>query len=248
MNAIRTSREPDLPEELGGLMMKASASDSDVPLILFSGMGADASIFLPQRLAFPNLIVPEWIPPQKAEGLESYCARFAQTFAPQCPCVVGGASFGGVVALEMTRHLETLGCILIGSVRGPDELPKRIRMLRSFAPTLSIAPISLMQWAADSAAVSANRVGVKHLAGVSRQFAKSDPAVLRWSAQTILSWDSSYESVNVRHIHGDRDCVFPIGCVRPDKVVLGGGHVISMTHGSQVNEFIREQLVYFIAA
>lgn len=37
--------------------MNGDSGPSDVPLILFSGMGADASVFLPQTLAFPNLTV-----------------------------------------------------------------------------------------------------------------------------------------------------------------------------------------------
>lgn len=228
--------------------MTAKASHPDVPLILFSGMGADASVFLPQRLAFPNLIIPEWISPLKNEGLESYCRRFAQKIDPKCPCVVGGASFGGIVALEMTKHLATLGCILIGSVRGPDQIPMRIRMLGKFAPALNIVPVTLLQWSAASAVSSANKLGAKHIAGVSRQFAKSNPAILRWSVRTLLTWDARIETVPIRQIHGDRDRVFPIECVWPDKVVRGGGHVISMTHGSQVNEFIREQYSSFIAA
>jgi hypothetical protein len=34
----------------------------------------------------------------------------------------------------------------------------------------------------------------------------------------------------------------PIRCVDPDEVVAGGGHIISMTQGHIVNEFLRKQI------
>ena len=88
--------------------MSGESKQAELPLILFSAMGADASIFLPQKLAFQNLIVPEWPKPVEDDNLASYCSRLAAATDPGCPCIVGGASFGGVVALEMTRHLDAL--------------------------------------------------------------------------------------------------------------------------------------------
>ena len=61
--------------------MNGDSSASEVPLILFSGMGADASVFLPQALAFPNLTVPDWLPPLDDDDLTSYCSRMADSFS-----------------------------------------------------------------------------------------------------------------------------------------------------------------------
>ena len=228
--------------------MNGNSNPSDVPLILFSGMGADASVFLPQSLEFPALTVPEWLPPNDDDDLASYCSRMADSLSLSQPCIVGGASFGGIIALEMTRHLDALACILIGSVRGPHQLPKRIRMLQPFSPALDITPLTLLQKSAASSAIAARDAGARQLAGVARQFSDADANVLRWSARQILSWDSTYDDVDVRHIHGDRDNVFPVSCVEPDEIVAGGGHVISMTHGPQVNEFLRKHISQITAA
>lgn len=220
----------------------AISTPSEVPLVLFSGMGADASVLLPQSLDFPNLTVPDWLTPHECDDLTSYCSRMAESLSLTQPCIVGGASFGGIIALEMTRHLDALACILIGSVRGPHQLPMRIRMLRPFTPALDITPLTLLQKSAASSALAARNAGAKHLAGVARQFSGADADVLRWSARQILAWDSTYDDVDVRHIHGDRDNVFPVSCVEPDEIVIGGGHVISMTHAPQVNKFLRKHI------
>src|SRR5687767_7745630 len=104
------------------VMMRVSAMQPP-PLILLSGMGADERVFAPQLQAFPQLVVPKWIEPKADESLASYAARFAAGVDPKQPCFIGGASFGGFVAMEMARHLDAIAVFLIGSVRSPAELP-----------------------------------------------------------------------------------------------------------------------------
>src|SRR3954466_14008672 len=100
------------------------------PLILLPGMGADERLFAPQRSEFPEMVVPRWIAPEPEESLAHYAERLARQVDPRTRCFVGGASFGGFVAMEMARHLDARAIFLIGSVRSPDELPRRVRALR----------------------------------------------------------------------------------------------------------------------
>ena len=104
-----------------------------MPIILLSGMAADERLFEAQAAAFPNLRVQPWVPPLPGESLRRYAARLAPLVDPGQPCLVGGASFGGVVALELAARLPALGCILIGSIRSPAGLPWRWRLLRPIA-------------------------------------------------------------------------------------------------------------------
>src|SRR5689334_9890540 len=104
-----------------------------MPMLLLPGLGWDERIFRAQRSRFPDLRTPAWIDPQPKESLNAYAARLAKVVDPGCPCVVGGASFGGVVALEMAVHLRASACVLIGSIRSPWELAWRWRLLRPAA-------------------------------------------------------------------------------------------------------------------
>ena len=47
-------------------------------------------------------------------------------------------------------------------------------------------------------------------------------------------------NVPICHIHGERDLVLPIGQAKPDRVVAGAGHVLSLSHPRQVNEYLEE--------
>src|SRR4051812_39953876 len=100
-----------------------------VPIVLLSGMAADERLFEPQMEAFRNLRVQPWIDPLPRESIRAYAARLAPLIDPGVPCIVGGASFGGVVALELAQHLRSLACILIGSIHSPSGLPWRWRLL-----------------------------------------------------------------------------------------------------------------------
>jgi pimeloyl-ACP methyl ester carboxylesterase len=197
-----------------------------LPLILLSGMAADARLFAPQRAAFPGLLVPDWISPLTKEPLPAYAARLARRVDPGGPCLVGGASFGGLVALEMAPHLQTRACLMIGSVRSPSELPWWYRLFR---PAAALGPKRL-GWCAGLAA------GARP-----RRLSEPGAVFLRWASWAALSWQPSRGARQtwVLQIHGDADRTLPIRYTRPDWVVAGGGHLLPLTHPQAVNDFLR---------
>ena len=109
----------------------------DWPLILVSGMGADHRLLCHQVAAFPNAIVLPWLDPEPRETLASYARRLARANDPGGPCFVGGVSLGGMIAQEMTRHLDARACFLISTIRSARQLPLRVRTLSPLRPVLS---------------------------------------------------------------------------------------------------------------
>jgi len=215
-----------------------------IPLILLAGMGADERVFSPQREAFPQLTVQRWIPPQPNESLPAYAARFARQIDPGGPCFVGGASFGGFVAIEMARHLQARGVFLIGSCRSPCELPLRIRMLRKIRSAASWMPFEPVCELAGVGAIVCARLPVSRTRSLLRQLADADARFLRWACRAVLEWEqpSPPLDVPVHHIHGRRDHVLPVGRTRADVIVEGAGHVLSLSHARDVNAFLRERM------
>ncbi|HEY1188035.1 MAG TPA: alpha/beta hydrolase [Gemmata sp.] len=207
----------------------------DVPIILLSGMAADERLFEAQVAAFPNLRVQSWVPPWPGESLQAYAARIAPMVDPGRPCIVGGASFGGVVALELATHIPTLACILIGSVRSPAGLPWRWRLLR---PVAALGPDALRVLAVCGA-----RLGWLLSPSTTRRLARlSRPGAgfVRWAMCAVVRWRLSPATRRVRvfHIHGEADRVLPARLGRPDVVVPGGSHALSLFSPAAVNEFV----------
>lgn len=220
------------------------AAHESTPLILFSGLAADANVFIPQKIAFPQLIVPGWPTPLPDDTLDSYCERLAGNLRPHGRAIIGGASFGGIVALCVAQHLNPRAVLLIGSARSPAELSRITRLARPLTPLLRFLLVRLLQTCCAPLASNLARRAVPHLCGLARQFRGADPTVFRWSLARILDWTASPNlTCPILHIHGDRDFVLPIRYTQPDTIVAGGGHVISLTHPSDVNDFIRSAVL-----
>src|SRR5262245_21977862 len=176
-----------------------------VPLYLLPGMGADARLFRPQLDSFPNVIVPPWLAPTPRESLADYGRRFADAIRPSGSCFVGGASFGGFVALEMAPHLDAVGCFLIGSARGPSEMPNRIRWLRPFGGPIGLLPFRLVAPGAWLARQTIGQFCHPLTRSFLRHLQEADASFLRWASWAALKWKPSPDTAAVRvfQIHGE---------------------------------------------
>lgn len=232
-----------VPRGASVLSSDSASAACEPPLILYSGLAADARVFAPQKIAFPKLIVPKWLPPHPSDTLDTYCDRLAEELRPHGNAVLGGVSFGGIIVLHVAQRLNPLCVLLIGSVRSPAELPRFARWSRSLKPLIRWMPVRFLQCCHAPLASRVVRRFLPHVGGLARQFHECDPAVFRWSLSRIVDW-STTPAVNcpVFQIHGDRDFVLPMRHTNPDTVVHGGGHVISLTHAKEVNSFIRSAM------
>ena len=209
-----------------------------VPIVLLSGMAADERLFGPQLAQFPGLRIQPWAEPRHGESLRNYAARMAQLIEPDTPCLIGGASFGGIIALEVSVHLRTLGCVLIGSIRSPIELPLRWRILW---PLTLLGP----DWLAVFTRL-ASRFGKRFLPGgtVRRLHRLSQPeaAFVRWAMCAVTQWRSrpATRRVRVFQIHGANDQTLPVALTRPDVVVPAGGHALTLFSAAAVNAFLSD--------
>ncbi len=212
--------------------------ESDVPLVLLSGLAADDRIFIPQKVAFPSLRCPVWLVPEPEESIDAYAKRLAATLDPGA-CVIGGASFGGIVALHLAKHVDARAVILIGSVKSPSQLPVYARCGRRLRSFIGLLPIRFLQLLSRPLTAKWLKQFAPFAYGLACQFRDSDPRVFKWSLARLLDWSSTpIPSCPVYHLHGDRDWTLPLRYTDPDQVVSGGGHVISLTHPKEVSGFI----------
>ncbi len=217
-------------------------SDVELPLILVPGMGANQDIYAAQILAIPNLSVIDWLQPEDSEDLASYAQRLAERYDPGKPCLVGGASFGGIVAQEMAKHIPAKACILIGSIKDPSEAPWWFHSLRPLSGQTNLMPLKLLQASAGTSCEFPGLNSNKEISSVLRQFSRSDRELMQWSMQEILRWQGLSTHIETYRIHGDLDPIFPIGKILADYVVEKGRHVISASHPEEVTNFLKSIL------
>jgi pimeloyl-ACP methyl ester carboxylesterase len=225
-------------------LMAHGMNDPDVPIILLPGLNGDARIFGPQAAAFPSLRSARWLEPGKSESLAAYAERMARTLDPGRPCLIGGVSFGGVVALEMARHLQVRVCVLIASSRDVDGLPAAVRILRPIAAV--VPPIALTLGIRCGAASAASAAPRFH-----RRIARLSPAEFafrRWALQALLTWRvRDVPECPVVQIHGQHDATFAASRTKADVILPHAGHLLSLTHAEQVSSFIRSAIGRFAA-
>jgi pimeloyl-ACP methyl ester carboxylesterase len=202
-------------------------------------MGADERLFEPQRqhgIEFETLRLP---PSRPGQSLADYAATVRDALDLAGPCVVGGVSFGGMLACELARVCTARCVILIASCQNPGGLRSHYRFVE-WISRLIPDPVIQRRAVVSGRLLSTLECIDRHQQDVIMQMSR-DVAVpqLRRIARMMLEWrPPSRWPCPVHHIHGDVDRIIPLSRVRPDEVVRGGGHLINMTHARQVNQFI----------
>ena len=210
-------------------------------LILFPGLGADHRLMEPQRAAFPQMIVPPWIPPRKNESLPSYAARMAETIEPshKSPLILGGVSFGGMLAYEMARYVKPDAVVLIASCRTRKSLRPSHVQGRWLLPLLPVQVWSVAKLFSGPVMRIMHRNSAAKREMLVTMFKESDSHFMHWVLQAILRWEPTpLAGVPVFQIHGSRDPIIPARRVKADRLIPGGGHLINVSHAEEVNSFI----------
>ena len=221
--------------------MTVSRRAAEQRVVLLPGLGTDERLFVRQIEQFPDLIVPSWVAHRPDDTLAEYAARLAAPLASLTPFWVGGSSFGGMLALEIAKLLSTRGVILIGSARSRTAIAPSLRFAGSgirhfpvfaFAAARRIAP-------AIARVFFPGNPDARTIASASSPTVPSD--FVKWGLGAILDWPGVPDpGVPVHHIHGDADRVIALRRFQPDRIVHGAGHLLALTHGHAVNDYIGE--------
>lgn len=208
-------------------------------LVLLPGLGADCRQWEPQEMAFPGLIVPPWISPLRGDTLPTYAARLAETVPCQKPLVLGGSSFGGMLAYEMARHLKPRALILVGSCCSPQSLNRAVLSLRPILRQIPCWGIRICKPLAPFGVQTFRHLNPEFRRLCATMFQDANPEFVRWAIRAILAWEPTPPTdIPVFHIHGKQDQMIRASKVTADVLVPDGGHLINLSHAAQVNTFI----------
>jgi pimeloyl-ACP methyl ester carboxylesterase len=209
-------------------------------IYLFSGLGADERVF--QLIDFSGFEIAhvQWIKPHVHETLENYVQRLSEKITSTRPTFIG-VSFGGIVALEMAKLIETEKIIIISSVKTHVEIPFCFRLL---------APLKLHRIIPDKFFKKPNSTNYK-LFGCENKQSKdllneilhdTDPRFLKWAIDEIMRWKNEYVPKNLIHIHGTADKIFPHSSIKCDIRIENGGHFMVFDKAREITEVLRPLL------
>ena len=231
-------------------------------LIFLPGLGADHRLFKHQTAAFSDSLAADWIDPLPDERLEQYAVRLAESIRaeldtrPLAPVVVCGLSLGGMIAPYVARHLDAAGCVLLCSIRGPKEFPRRYYfdwwLLRHCFP-LRLARLFMLQLGARCLLLFPGLLQKIVSPKIVRQFAETPTRRLAGLASMMFDWAYRRREEPEKppfagptgQIHGTRDLLLPIRLTHPDIRIPSGGHLLALSHPEEVNEFIEQFVAEF---
>lgn len=110
---------------------------------VFSGLGVDRRVF--DEVDFGDLQVEfvDWILPEKDEPLQKYALRISGVITTESPIFIG-LSFGGMVAVEISKIISIRKIILIASAANAKELPVLYRCIGPLN-VHKVIPLSLLK-------------------------------------------------------------------------------------------------------
>lgn len=207
-------------------------------LFLLSGLGADQRVF--DFLDFGNHNVHHiaWISPLKNETLKEYAARLTQQITSTHPVLIG-VSFGGMVAMEIGKIIETEKIILISSARTKRDIPLnfkltgKLRLHRTVPPSFMKTTNPITSWLFGAQ----TKIEKELLSAILRD---TDDQFLNWAIDKIVGWDNVDALKNVTQIHGTSDKILPLKEAK--FVIKGGEHLMIVNRADEVSQAIKEAL------
>lgn len=204
-------------------------------LYLIGGLGADERVFKYLNLNTHTEII-QWIDPKPKEGLDSYAKRLLAQINSEEEFGILGVSFGGIVALEISKHLKPNKVILISSVETNDQLPK-IYLTIGKSGILNIIPNSLIK---PPNLILSFLFGAKNTELLKEIIRDTKPAFIRWSLNSIVNWTNDSNTIETIRIHGTNDKLIPLKGKAIK--VKDGGHFMIADKAEEISKLVNKYL------
>ncbi len=205
-------------------------------IYILSGLGVDKRVF--DNIDFGELNVEfiDWIQPLKRESLKSYAKRISEKITGNNPTLIG-LSFGGIVAVEISKIIQTKKVILIASAKTRNELPG----IYHFAGKLKLNKLI------PNALLKKQNFVTNWFFGIETESEKqllrtilkdTDPNFLSWAINEIANWKNIESPNNCIHIHGSKDRIIPFKNVPADFTIENGGHFMTVNRSKEIEVLI----------
>jgi hypothetical protein len=149
--------------------------------------------------------------------LKQYIEILQLQIPDQNPILLGFC-YGGVLALELARVINPKKVILVSSIKHHQEI---LWSRKCYAKIFCLLPNFLMKIIHKSTEfIFKNLIGIN--IKVPRIFLK--PEQNKFIIRHALQFQGYLNINQVIHIHGDKDSILPLSCIRDVMIIPGGGH------------------------
>jgi pimeloyl-ACP methyl ester carboxylesterase len=209
-------------------------------IYILSGLGADERVF--KRLNFEGFSVTfiQWIVPNINDSIEEYASQICKQISTPKPILIG-LSFGGIMAIEIAKQIETEKVILLASVKSKNEIPYYyrwagfIRLHKLIPARFLVHSNPITNWLFGTATAVEKKLFRQMLLDTPPQF-------LLWATDRVARWKNTLIPKNIFHIHGSKDHILPLRYLKCNHIIKDGGHLMTLNKYKELNQIIKEQL------
>ena len=209
------------------------------PIYFMPGLAASHKIF--ENLEFDldryTLHYINWIEPQTfEEDISSYACRLSAKIKEKNPVLIG-VSFGGIIVQELASYVHPKKVIIVSSVKHHDELPKRFKLAK-LTKIYKVFPTKVIENFEDYLGFFIGKSLKKRADLYKKYLSVRSKEYLQWSIATIIKWQQTKPIINIVHIHGTNDAVFPIKNIQNTIKIKGGTHIMVLTKAKKISNII----------
>lgn len=201
-----------------------------------SGLGADKRVFQYLKLNH-ELIAIDWIIPIKNEDITQYSERLSSVIKTSEDFVILGVSFGGLVAVEMSKVLNPKMTILISSVEINSQLPKIFGWLGK--GILKYLPEQFFDIPRKFAGTLFGTTKTKLLNQI---LDDTDLSFAKWAVNELVNWKNKERLENALKISGTKDRLLPASGGENEVLIEGGAHFMIVDRADEISDLINEKL------
>ena len=210
-------------------------------IYLIPGVGADETVFSKLDLPDHEIVHLKWEKPKKGEQLKEYVKRLLPQIRKDTQPIFVGLSFGGIVAIELSKLVDTFRVVLISSIKTFHERPYKMSMfnlLRVYRMMPTKFALKFKFW---------HSWAFGHLNREEEDFVmamlkKIDIKFNEWAVDQAIHWRNDEVPENLIHIHGDSDAVFPDLYIRNYHKIRGGTHFMIVRKAKEISLIIHNEL------
>lgn len=180
----------------------------------------------------------------KNDTMETYAQKFIPLIDTSQPFNIVANSMGGIMAMELIRHIQPEKVILISSIKSRKEMPFILKQMK-YTNMHKLLPgkgfIGAIQFGSLFKKEVLKEPGMRRLAVSMAK--KNDPSFLYWCVNAIVKWNGKEDyRKDIIHIHGTQDEMFPYRNIKNAISVKGGTHSMLLIQHKEVNQLLAENL------
>jgi len=205
---------------------------------VISGVGADERVF--DYLALDYEIVPiKWITPIKKETIIAYAKRLIQEYklSEENDSAILGVSFGGLIAIEISKIVNPKWTILISSVETRGELSTILKLLGRSRLLYLIPKVFLK----PPVFVAQFMFGTNQKKLLKAILKDTDLVFTKWALKELTNWKNETKLSNLIKIGGSKDKLLP---QKGTNTILieDGGHFMIVDKAEVISKLLNEKL------